>query len=129
MEGEGSPVIDIVGDALKGPLAEALTTSSSTDASSVGPSSDVAEVEAEVSTNPLELTRSYEFGVSSVMVGHIRQMESVGYFAKGPVRETGEEIVPEPNADATVVFEEFFATGLRMPPHPAFTEILLKFWV
>jgi hypothetical protein len=56
-------------------------------------------------------------------------MESVGYFAEGPVCETGEEIVPEPNADATVVFEEFFATGLRMPPHPAFTEILLKFWV
>jgi hypothetical protein len=27
------------------------------------------------------------------------------------------------------VFEEFFATGLRMSPHSALTEILIKFWV
>jgi hypothetical protein len=33
----------------------------------------------------------------------------------------------EPNTDEVVVFEEFFAVGLRMPPHPAFIEILLKF--
>jgi hypothetical protein len=37
--------------------------------------------------------------------------------------------VPEPNANESIVFKEFFAAGLRMPPHPAFTEILLKFWV
>jgi hypothetical protein len=45
------------------------------------------------------------------------------------MREPGEETVPEPNTDEVVVFEEFFAMGLRMLPHPAFTEILLKFWV
>jgi hypothetical protein len=27
------------------------------------------------------------------------------------------------------VFEEFFAVGLRMPPHPALIEILIKFCV
>jgi hypothetical protein len=37
--------------------------------------------------------------------------------------------VPEPNPDEVVVFEEFFVMGLQMPPHPAFTEILLKLWV
>jgi hypothetical protein len=37
--------------------------------------------------------------------------------------------VPEPNVDEVVVFKEFFAAGLRMLPHPAFTEILLKFQV
>jgi hypothetical protein len=56
MEGEGSPVIDIIGDALRGPLLEALTASSSLDASTLGAASDVAAVEAEVSMDPHELT-------------------------------------------------------------------------
>jgi hypothetical protein len=37
--------------------------------------------------------------------------------------------VAELNPNKDVVFEEFFTAGLQMPPHPAFTEILLKFWV
>jgi hypothetical protein len=37
--------------------------------------------------------------------------------------------VPEPNSDEDVVFEEFFAMGLRMPPHRVLTEILFKFRV
>jgi hypothetical protein len=37
--------------------------------------------------------------------------------------------VPEPNTDEAVVFKELFAARLRMLHHPAFTEILLKFWV
>jgi hypothetical protein len=45
------------------------------------------------------------------------------------VRESGEETVPEPNCDEAIVFEELFATGLRVLPHLAFTEILLRFWV
>jgi hypothetical protein len=45
------------------------------------------------------------------------------------VRELGEETVPEANFDKVVVFEDFFAVGLQMLPHPAFTEILLKFRV
>jgi hypothetical protein len=129
MEGEGSPVVDIVGDASKGHLPEASTASSSSDASSSGATSDVAETEAEISVDPRKLVRSYEFGASSITVGRIRQMESLGYFAKGSAREPGEEIVPKPNSDEAVVFEEFFAAGLRMPPHRAFTKIQLKFWV
>jgi hypothetical protein len=35
--------------------------------------------------------------------------------------------IPEPADDEAIVFEEFFATGLRMPPHSALTEILIKF--
>jgi hypothetical protein len=41
MEGEGSPAIDIVGDAPNGPLPEASTTSFSSDASSSRAASDV----------------------------------------------------------------------------------------
>jgi hypothetical protein len=58
MEGEGSLVIDIVGDAPKGPLPEALTASSSSDASLFGATSDVAETEAEASMDPSELVWS-----------------------------------------------------------------------
>jgi hypothetical protein len=45
------------------------------------------------------------------------------------MREPREETVSELDADESIVFEEFFAVGLWMPPHPAFTDILLKFWV
>jgi hypothetical protein len=37
--------------------------------------------------------------------------------------------VPEPNSDEVVIFEEFFATRLRMPLHRVVTKILLKFRV
>jgi hypothetical protein len=45
------------------------------------------------------------------------------------MHEPGEETVSELDADESIVFEEFFAVGLWMPPHPAFTDILLKCWV
>jgi hypothetical protein len=39
----------------------------------------------------------------------------------------GAEMVLEPNDDKAVVYEDFFVTGLRMPPHPALVDILLHF--
>jgi hypothetical protein len=45
------------------------------------------------------------------------------------MREPVEETVPEPNNDEVIVFEEFFTVVLRMPPHPAIMEILLKYRV
>jgi hypothetical protein len=48
---------------------------------------------------------------SSVTIGLIWQLESLGYFAKGLARESGEETVPELNTDEVVVFEEFFCGG------------------
>jgi hypothetical protein len=116
-----------VGDALKVSLPEPSTASSSSDASFGGAASD--EVEAEDTVDPHEFAQSYDFGSSSVTVGRIWQLESLWNFAKGSAREPREEIVPVPNDDEVVVFEEFFAVGLRMPPHPALTEILLKYRV
>jgi hypothetical protein len=127
MEREGSPVIASMGDASKGPLPEALMAGSSSDASSVGVASDVAKPEAEVFVDPRELTQSYHFRASSVTVSHIQQLESLGYFAEGLACELGEETMLELNLDEAVVFKEFFVMGLWMPPHPAFTKILLKF--
>jgi hypothetical protein len=79
--------------------------------------------------DPRELMWSDEFGASLVTVGHICQMESLGYFIEGSAHEPGEEIMPGPNSDEAVVFEEFFSVGLQMPPHHVLTEILLKFRV
>jgi hypothetical protein len=132
MEGEGSPINDIVGDALKGPLpeaSEASTASSSSNASSSGATTDVAETKVEASVDPCELARGNEFGASLVTVGHIRQMESLGYIIEGSAHEPREEIVPGPNSDEAVVFEDFFSMGLQMPPHHVLTKILLKFQV
>jgi hypothetical protein len=72
MEGEGLPIIDIVGDAPKGPLPEASIASSLSDATSFGAASDVAEAKADVSMDPRKLTRSNNFKVSSVTVSRIR---------------------------------------------------------
>jgi hypothetical protein len=129
MEEEGLPMIDIVGDMPKAPLPEASIGNSSSDASSGGAASESAEANVEDVVDPRELARSYDFGSSSVTVGRIQQLESLGYFAEGSTHEPGEETIPEPNTDEAVVFEEFFVVGLRMPPHPVFTEILLKFQV
>jgi hypothetical protein len=64
-----------------------------------------------------------------VTVGHIRQLEALGYFAEGSTRESGEEVIPKPAANEAIMFEEFFAIGLWMPSHPALTDILVKFCV
>jgi hypothetical protein len=68
MEEERLPMIDIMGDVMKASLPEALTGSSSSDASSVEAASDV--VEADVDSH--ELTQSYDFGASSFTINRIR---------------------------------------------------------
>jgi hypothetical protein len=62
-------------------------------------------------------------------VGRIQQLEALRYFVEGSAHEPGEETVLEPADDEVVVFEEFFAAVLRMPPRPALIEILLKYRV
>jgi hypothetical protein len=119
----------IVGDVTMASLPEASIGSSLSDASLGEAASDAAKADVEDTTDTRKLAQSYDFGASSVTVSHIWQLESLGYFVEGSTREPGKETVPEPNIDEATVFEEFFAVGLRMPPHPAFTEILLKFWV
>jgi hypothetical protein len=57
----------------------------------------------------------------------IRQLEALRYFVEGYACQPGEEVVPEPANDEAIVFEEFFTVGLRMPPHPALTNNLVKF--
>jgi hypothetical protein len=72
-------------------------------------------------------TWSYFFGSSTMTVSCIRGMIDHGYFTKGMCREPREETVLELHSDEAMVFEEFFTAGLRMPPHPFLSDILLKF--
>jgi hypothetical protein len=76
MEGEGSPVIDIMGDTSKALLPAASSASTSSDSSSREDASDVAKAIAEDVVDPHKLAWSYDFRISSVTVGCIRQLES-----------------------------------------------------
>jgi hypothetical protein len=68
MEEERLPMIDIVGDVMKASLPEALTGSSSSDASSMEAASDAIKADVD----PRELTQSYDFGASSFTLTRIR---------------------------------------------------------
>jgi hypothetical protein len=74
-----------------------------------------------------ENSRTCYFGSSTITVGKIKEMVEKGYFLKGGAHAPGMKTVSEPNDDKVVVYEDFFITGLRMPRHPALTDILLHF--
>jgi hypothetical protein len=67
------------------------------------------------------------FGSLTITVEKIKEMEERGYFLEGDGRAPGTETVLEPNGDEAIVYEDFFITGLHMPPHPALADILLHF--
>jgi hypothetical protein len=54
-------------------------------------------------------------------------MEEKGYFPEDEAHAPRAETMPELNNDEAMVYEDFFVTGLRMPPHPALADILLHF--
>jgi hypothetical protein len=73
---------------------------------------------------------SYDFGQSIVTKTCFTSMKSYArYFPKGYCWPRGVESVPEPRANEVVLFEDFFAAGLWMPPHPVLVEIPHKFWI
>jgi hypothetical protein len=69
----------------------------------------------------------YYFKSSTITVGKIKMMVKKGYFVDGEAHALTAETVSEPDNDEVVVYEDFFVAGLRMPPHPALVDILLKF--
>jgi hypothetical protein len=74
-----------------------------------------------------ENSQTYCFGALTITQGHIREMVDKGYFTEGEARAPREEITPEPDDDKDIVFEDFFCCSLRMPPHSALADVLLKF--
>jgi hypothetical protein len=76
-----------------------------------------------------ENSRTYYFGSSTITVGKIKYMVQKGYFSEGGAHASGTFTVPKLDDDEAVVYEDFFVTGLRMPPHPTLADILLHFQV
>jgi hypothetical protein len=116
MVGEHSLVLEeVVGGEAEVPRMEVTATDSSSREDTSDRSRDDTSNQDEESgaMDPRESSRSYDFWPSSVIVGCIRQLEALGYFAKGSAREPGEEVIPEPADDEVVVFEEFFPQVFR----------------
>jgi hypothetical protein len=88
-----------------------------------GGSDDSADADA--SDN--ESSHTYCLSTSTITLGRIREMAEKGYFVEGQARAAGEEMIPGPQEDEAVIFEDFFVVVSRMPPHPALADILLKF--
>jgi hypothetical protein len=79
------------------------------DASSEGTLSNVAAEEL----HPGDIV---EFGVSRLSSVCVHDMQQLGYFGGRVARVPGAEEVPEPEGEL-VIFEAFFAAGLRLPAH------------
>jgi hypothetical protein len=76
-----------------------------------------------------ENLRTYYFGSSTITVSKIKEMVEKGYFLKDGAHTPGAETVLESENNEVVVYDDFFVTGLCMPPHPALADILLHFQV
>jgi hypothetical protein len=69
---------------------------------------------------------SVDFGVSRMSSVRVQDMQRLGYFGGGVARVPRTEEVPEPEGEL-VVFEAFFAAGLRLPAHQFVGEVLRRF--
>jgi hypothetical protein len=69
----------------------------------------------------------YYFGSSTITICKIKEMTEKTYFPEDGAHAPRAEIVPEPDNNEAVVYEDFFVTGLCMPPHLALADILLHF--
>jgi hypothetical protein len=69
-----------------------------------------------------------EFGASWMSSVRVHDMQQLGYFGGGVARVPGVEEVPELEGEL-VVFEAFFAAGLRLPAHRFVGEVLRRFEV
>jgi hypothetical protein len=67
-----------------------------------------------------------KFGVSRMSSVRVHDMQQLGYFGGGVARVPGAEEVPDPEGEL-VVFEAFFAAGLRLPAHRFLAEVLRRF--
>jgi hypothetical protein len=69
-----------------------------------------------------------EFGTSRIYLGHMQEIQRLGYFGNGVGHAPGAEEVPEPKGEL-VVFEAFFTAGLRLHAHRFIVLVLRWFEV
>jgi hypothetical protein len=103
----------------------AMPTSSS---SAATPPADASSEEtlSTVAVEELRAGDTVDFGVSRMSSVRVQDMQRLGYFGDGVARVLGMEEVPEPEGEL-VVFEAFFAAGLRLPAHRFVGEVLHRF--
>jgi hypothetical protein len=102
--------------------------SSSSSATDTPPSAGASSEEtlSNVAAEELRAGDTVEFGVSRMSSVCVQDMQQLGYFGGGVARVPGTEEVPEPEGEL-VVFESFFAAGLRLPAHRFVGEVLRRF--
>ena len=64
----------------------------------------------------VQMAKSWDFGPSLMTEEAIKALEDEGCFPEGKGRPLRGETVPQPEVDEAVVFKDFFACGLRIPP-------------
>jgi hypothetical protein len=96
------------------------TSSSSAAASPPADASPTADASSEETLSSLMVEElrgdSVDFGVSWMSSVRVQDMQRLGYFGGGVARVPGTEEVPESEGEL-VVFDAFFAAGLRLPAH------------
>jgi hypothetical protein len=105
----------------------AMPSSSSSAADTPPPAgASSEETLSNVAAEELRAGDTVEFGVSQMSSVRVQDMQQLGYFGGGVSRVPGTEEVPEPEGEL-VVFEAFFAAGLRVPAHRFVGEVLHRF--
>jgi hypothetical protein len=102
------------------------SSSSAADTPSAGASSE--DTLSNMAVEELHPGDTVEFGVSRMSLVHVQDMQQLGYFGGGVGHVPGAEEVPKPEGEL-VVFETFFAAGLRLPAHRFVAEVLRRFEV
>jgi hypothetical protein len=102
------------------------SSSSAADTPPAGTSSE--DTLSNVAAEELRPGDTVEFGASQMSSVRMQDMQQLGYFGGGVARVPWVEEVPEPEGEL-VVFEAFFAAGLRLPAHRFVAEVLRKFEV
>jgi hypothetical protein len=94
----------------------AMPSSSSSAVATPPADASSGETLSNVAAEELRAGDTVEFGVSRMSLVRVQDMQQLGYFGGGVARVPGMEEVPEPEGEL-VVFEAFFAAGLRLPAH------------
>jgi hypothetical protein len=106
----------------------AMPTSSSSAAATPPTAASSEETLSTLAEEELRAGDTVDFGVSRMSSVRVQDMQRLGYFGNGVARVPGTEEVPAPEGEL-VVFEAFFAAGLRLPTHRFVGEVLRRFSV
>jgi hypothetical protein len=93
-----------------------MPTSSSFAAATPPVDASSEETLSTVAAEELRAGDTVDFGVSQMSSVRVQDMQQLGYFGGGVARVPGTEEVLEPKGEL-VVFEAFFAAGLRLRAH------------